>query len=158
MNGLHGNIAMKNTTYLIRFAILGISTVLVAWAGESGTVTLDPQSFLNLDTGVVSRSSGDILSSGTALVPQGSAGVYNLGNYGSSRFKAISARLAAKAPYSPAAIPADKLAHWRYLRGPYQHRDLAKVIVSARNGNSLSLEFTTFGRATRKRPVPVLRR
>src|SRR6476646_3362335 len=71
MNGLHGSVAMKNTTYLIRFAILGISTVLVAWAGESGKVTLDPQSFLNLDTGVVSRSSGDILWSGTALVPQG---------------------------------------------------------------------------------------
>jgi len=150
MNGLHGSVAMKNTTYLIRFAILGISTVLVAWAGESGKVTLDPQSFLNLDTGVVSRSSGDILWSGTALVPQGSAGVYNLGNYGSSRFNSISARLAAKAPYSPAAISADKLATGDIFGVHTNSGTYAKVIVSARDGNSLSLEFTTFGAATPK--------
>jgi len=58
-----------------------LATVLsaAAWADQSGNATLALNTFLNLDAGVVNSVGGDVLWNGTALMPQGRAGLYNLG-------------------------------------------------------------------------------
>jgi len=82
---------------------MAFSTAL--WADQSGNTTLATNSFLNLDTGVVSGADGDILWTGAALLPQGHAATHNLGKYGSRAFKVIRARDAFGASYGPAPIP-----------------------------------------------------
>ena len=76
-------------------AVLATALSTAALADQSGNATLTANAYLNLDTGAISSAGGDILWNGTALAPQGRAGLYNLGKYGSRVFKAIAVRSAA---------------------------------------------------------------
>ena len=63
---------------LVAFAVAVLTVPMAALADLSQT-TLQPNSSLNLDTGAVAGSGGDLLWNGSTLVPQGSAKVRNLG-------------------------------------------------------------------------------
>jgi len=78
-------------------------------ADQSGNVTLTANNYLDLDTGAISNAAGDVFWNGTALAAQGQAGLYNLGRFGSRVFKSITARSAARAPYSAAPVPSSAL-------------------------------------------------
>jgi len=121
---------------------LALSTA--AWADQSGNAILAANTYLNLDTGAISSAGGDILWSGTSLAPRGRAGLYNLGKYGSRVFKSIAARSAAGAPYSAVPIPAGMLVAGDVFGVHTNGGHYAKVIVTAVNGASLSLQYTTF--------------
>jgi len=62
----------------LEIAVLAIAFSSAARAAQSGSATLTTQLSLNLDTGTVSGTGGDILWNGTALTPQGRAALYNL--------------------------------------------------------------------------------
>jgi uncharacterized protein (TIGR03437 family) len=138
----------RNRKKHLALAALAIALSTAAWADQSGNATLTANTYLNLDTGAssstTSSAGGDILWNGTALVPQGRAGLYNLGKYGSRVFKSIAARSAAGAPYSAAPIPAGTLVTGDVFGVHTNGGHYAKVIVTAVNGASLSLQYTTF--------------
>lgn len=130
-------------------ATVALSAALlnVAWADQNGTATLSAYSFLNLETGAVSGSAGDVLWDGKALTPQGSAELFNLGKHGLRIFKSIKARTASSVEYSSTPIPASALVSGDIF-GVHTGTGLyAKVIVTAVDGGSLSIQFTTFSAA-----------
>jgi hypothetical protein len=128
----------------LAIVLLTIALSSAARADQSGNMTLAANTLLNLDTGVVSSTGGDLLWNGTTLSPQGRAETYNLGKYGSRAFKAIRARDASAAPYSLAPIPAGRLVVGDVFGVHTNGGNYAKAMVTAVNGGSLSLQYTTF--------------
>ncbi len=126
------------------FAVLVSLTTALAWADQSGSITLATNESFNLDTGDVSRAGGDVLWNGAELTPQGRAGLFNLGKKGARVFKFIPARSASAAPYSALAIPASLLVAGDIFGVHTNGGNYSKVIVTAATGVSLSLQYTTF--------------
>src|SRR5271165_5776284 len=124
------------------FLAAALSTA--ALADQSGNVTLTTNTSLNLDTGAISSVGGDVFWNGTALGAQGQAGLYNLGRFSSRIFKSITARTAARAPYRAAPIPASALIAGDIFGVRTNGGHYAKVSVTAVNGSSISLQYTTF--------------
>jgi hypothetical protein len=129
---------------ILTAAILANAFCAAALADQSGSATLTEGSSLNLDTGVISSVGGDVFWNGTALAAQGQAGLYNLGRFSSRVFKSITARSAARAPYSVAPIPASALIVGDIFGVRTNGGHYAKVSVTAVNGTSVSLQYTTF--------------
>jgi len=125
-------------------AVLATAFSTAAFADQSGSVTLTATSYLNLDTSAISSAGGDVLWNGTSLTVQGQAGLYNLGRFGSRVFKSITARSAARAPYSAAPIPSSALIVGDIFGVRTNGGHYAKVSVTAVNGTSVSLQYTTF--------------
>jgi uncharacterized protein (TIGR03437 family) len=134
----------RDANHRTAIVLLTIALPFAARADQSGNITLEANTFLSLDTGVVSRGGGDLLWNGSTLTPQGRAGTYNLGKYGSRAFRAIRASHAAAVPYGPLPIPAGTLVAGDVFGVHTNGGNYAKVIVTALNGTSLSLQYTTF--------------
>lgn len=81
------------------------------FADQSGNVTLTTSSSLNLDTGEIANSGGDLFWNGTELTSQGRAGLYNLGKFGPRIFKSIASRSAAREGSRPSLSARDVDAH-----------------------------------------------
>jgi len=139
---LHAIVSRKS--HCLASAVFGAVLPHAGWADRSGNTTLAANTFLNLDTGVVSGGGGDLLWNGITLTPQGRAATYNLGKYGSRAFRAIRASHASAAHYSPAPIPAGTLVAGGVFGVHTNGGNYAKAIVTAVNGGSLSLQYTTF--------------
>src|SRR5579862_6080173 len=137
-------VSTRARSYCMEIAVLAIAFSSAARAAQSGSATLTAHLSLSLDTGTVSGSGGDILWNGTALTPQGRAALYNLGKFGSRVFKSIRARSAAAPAYSAAPIPASKLIAGDIFGVHTNRGNYAKVIVTAAESGSLSLQYTTF--------------
>jgi uncharacterized protein (TIGR03437 family) len=131
----------------IGIAFLAVALHIPAWADQSGTATLQPDTFLNLDTGVVSQSGGDVFFDGSKLLPQGGAGLHNLGKVGSRIFKSIRAQQAMSVSYSAIPIPAGALVSGDVFGIHTQSGYYVKAIVSATNDGALTLKYTIFGSA-----------
>ena len=101
-------------------SFLAVALCSFALADQSGTVTLAPNTYLNLDTGAGSEAGGDILWDGLSLTPQAHAGLYNLGKYGARVFKAIHARKASSVSYSSAPISGNTLVAGDIFWSPHQ--------------------------------------
>jgi uncharacterized protein (TIGR03437 family) len=141
-------VSTRARSYRMVIAVLVIAFSSAARAAQSGNATLTAQLSLNLDTGTVSGTGGDILWNVTALTPQGRAALYNLGKFGSRVFKSIRARSAAAPAYSAAPIPASKLTAGDIFGVHTNRGNYAKVIVTAAESGSLSLQYTTFVEGT----------
>ena len=135
----------KRSVSHIRSAVLAVALSNALWADQSGAATLAPATFLNLETGAVSRSGGDIFFDGSTLAPQGGAGLFSLGKVGSRIFKSIQARHASSVSYSAAPIPAGALVSGEVFGVHTNGGHYAKVIVSATNNGTVSLQYTVFG-------------
>jgi len=133
---------MKSHYLAIYFLAAAFSTA--AMADQSGNVTLTVGSSVDLEAGATSSSGGDILWNGASLAAQGQAGLYNLGRFGSRIFRSITARSAARAPYSAAPIPASALIVGDIFGVRTNGGHYAKISVTAVNGSSISLQYTTF--------------
>lgn len=127
-------------------AILTIA-LPAAWADQSGTVTLAPNTFLNLDSGATSGTGGDILWTGIELIPQNRAELYNLGKYGARAFKSIQTRHASAARFSSTPIPAATLVPGDVFGVRSNSGRFAKMLVTAAASGSLSLQYTIFSLA-----------
>ncbi len=119
-----------------------------AWADFTGTATVLAGSGLNLATGAVTTGGGDLVYSGTQIVPQGAARAISIGNLQSGGFALIN--MATVQANDPAfnAIPAnfpvtakqgDVLAA-RTTGGYY-----AKVLVQSISSASVILQYVTYG-------------
>lgn len=108
---------------------------------DPAKLTLAVNQSLTLD-----RPSGaaDILWNGQELAPLGRAELFHLGKYGSRVFKAIRARSAARAKYSATPIPFSALVPGEIIGVHTNKNSYAKVLITAVNGGSLSLLYTTF--------------
>jgi uncharacterized protein (TIGR03437 family) len=119
----------------------------VAAADVSGTKTLTANTALNLDTGNTAASGGDLLWNGTALAPQGTAGVFNFltsGSIGASLFANIvqsTLSAVAVANYSNKAV-GDTVGA---VYGVHTNGgNFAKVLVTSNGSGSVGLQFVTF--------------
>jgi uncharacterized protein (TIGR03437 family) len=126
---------------------LSAALLSTAWANKDGSTTLAAYSFLDLETGAVSGSFGDVLWDGKALVPQGSAELFNLGKHGSRAFNSIKARTASSVEYSATPIPASALVTGDVFGVHTRAGRYAKAIVTSVDGDLLSIQFTTFAAA-----------
>jgi uncharacterized protein (TIGR03437 family) len=130
-----------------------------ALADQAGTATLSKDSFLSLETGTISGTGGDVLWNGSSLSPQGRAGIYNIGKFGSRAFKFLPARYASSVPFGVAAIPSDALVEGDVFGVHTNGGHYAKVMVTAVSGSSLSVSFTVFGVAPKPSasgPTPII--
>jgi len=134
--------SVTGTHLLIAFLTLAISNGLNA--EQSGAANLAPNSFLNLETGAVSRAGGDVFWDGVALTPQGSAGLYNLGKLGSRVFKSIRASNASSVSYASKPIPAGTLVGGDIFGVRTNAGHYAKVMVTETNSEALAVQYTVF--------------
>jgi uncharacterized protein (TIGR03437 family) len=131
-------------SHCLAVVVLTAAFSTAASADQSGNATLTANNYLNLDTGVVSGAGGDVFWNGGSLAAQGQAGLYNLGRFGSRVFKSITLRSAARAPYSSAPIPSSALIVGDIFGVRTNGGHYARVFVTAVNGPSLGLQYTTF--------------
>ncbi len=120
--------------------ILMLALSTAAFGDQSQTATLVAGSLLSFDNGRVSFSVGDILWNGTTLIPSGGVEVYNLGRYGARVFRSIGSRQASGAHFTSTAIPASSLVV-KDIFGVHTKDRYAKVIVTSKNGDSLTLHY-----------------
>jgi uncharacterized protein (TIGR03437 family) len=118
-----------------------------ALADLSETTFLQTNATLNLETGAVASSGGDILWEGSAIAPQGSAKLRNIGLLGLTNFTGLPqsyfAPQAAAATSAP--IPAAKLAPGDAFVVVTNSGHTAKVLILANSAGSITLQFTVFG-------------
>lgn len=131
--------------------IIPLSLVIIlpiaSLADLSENTILQTNTALNLDTGAVVGSGGDILWNGSTIAPQGTATVRNLGNVGSTNFNGLpeSYWISVAAGAKAAPIAANLLVAGDAFAAITNSGKIAKVLVSANSGGVISLQFTTFG-------------
>ena len=130
------------------WAALALAAFPISAADLTGTTTLTATQSLNLDTGATAPSGGDLLWSGTSITPQGSAkaGVIPILT-GASGFAALDQATlqAISGSGSSAPIPSSNLPVGTILGVLTNAAHVAKILVTANSGASITLQFTTFG-------------
>ncbi|HXP84221.1 MAG TPA: hypothetical protein VN841_05850 [Bryobacteraceae bacterium] len=123
---------------------------IAAWADITNqSVTLNSGQTLNLDTGAVGTSGGDILWTGsitTGITLQGNATGYGFpaSTLGMSAYTALTQQQLAGEPYSKSPITTvNVLAQW-IIAVHTNGGNYAKLIVTA-SSTSITFEYTTFG-------------
>jgi uncharacterized protein (TIGR03437 family) len=102
---------------------------------------------INLDTGVVGTSGGDVQWTSSGITPQGSATALHIyAAWPLAQFNTISIILVSALPgYSKATIPPAQLKVGDVLGVHTNGAHWAKIIVTATTSTSLTVQFTTFG-------------
>ena len=140
---------------IVPLAILACVFPIAAWADLSENTILQTGSALNLDTGAVVSSGGDILWNGSTIAPQGSATVYNVGNAGATNFNGLPqsywVTLAPAGSSTP--IAANVLVVGDAFVANTSSGKVAKVLVVANSGGVITLQFTTFGASASTAPA-----
>ena len=132
---------------MIALAILACAFPIVVQADLSENTILLTGSALNLDTGAVAGSGGDILWNGSTISTQGSAKLRNVGVIGSTNFNGLpeSDWDTDAAGASGTSIAANVLATGDVFVVRSNSGKTAKVMVIANTGGAITLQFTTFG-------------
>ncbi len=102
---------------------------------------------INLETGVVGTSGGDIQWTASGITPQGTATAIHLySNWPLAQFGTISVLVVSGLPgYSNATIPPSKLNVGDVIGVHTNGGHWAKIIVTATTSTTITLQFTTFG-------------
>ena len=127
---------------------LGLALLLpvAAKADLSETIVLQVDSTLNMDTGAIGASGGDILYNKLGLTPQGSAKAKALGTPGYNYPGVVEASLQLSvASASSAAIPASSLTNGKVFLVVTNSGKLAKGLIISDLGPVIWIEFTTYG-------------
>ncbi len=134
---------MKNTRYGLTLLVLALPGAVLADLNQ--TTTLQATTSLNLDTGATSGAGGDLLWNGTALTPQGRARAVNLA-LNQAAFEGFTEAQARPLLVigSAAPIPASALLVNTFFLALSNGGNVAKVLVTAKSGTSITLRFTTF--------------
>ena len=132
---------------MIALAILACASPIAAWADLSENTILQTSSALNLDTGAVASSGGDILWNGSTIARQGSATLRNLGVAGATNFNGLpeSYWVTAAGGASATSIAANLLVTGDVFVAITNSGKIAKVMVVANSGGAIIFQFTTFG-------------
>lgn len=139
---------------IIALAMVACAFPIAALADLSGTTTLPSGSTLNLETGAIATSGGDILFNSSGITPQGSAKAVNFPNPENPAGFAIITLIEVSIwpGYASATIPTSTL-ETTFLGPPYGDVFLvhtngghyAKVLVTASTSSTITLMYTTFG-------------
>jgi len=129
-----------------RIAIAILAFPIAALADVSGTTTLEANTNLNLDTGATAATGGDLRWNGSTITPQGTARAFNVGPLGQNGFdNAVEATVRPLLVVATAAaIPANVLVVNDYFVVLTNGRNAAKVLVKAKSGTAITLQFVTF--------------
>ena len=132
---------------IVALAILACALPLAVWADLSENTILQTGSALNLDTGAVAGSGGDILWNGSTIARQGSATLRNLGNLGATNFNGLDQSYwdTVAGGASGTSIAANLLVSGDGFAAITNSGKIAKVLVVANSGGVITLQFTTFG-------------
>jgi uncharacterized protein (TIGR03437 family) len=132
---------------IITLATLACAFPIAALADLSENTILQTGSALNLDTGAVASSGGDILWNGSIIVRQGSATLRNLGLAGTTNFNGLPESYwdTAAGGASATSIAANLLVTGDVFVAITNSGKIAKVLVVANSGGGITLQFTTFG-------------
>jgi uncharacterized protein (TIGR03437 family) len=127
--------------------VLAIVFPATVFADLNQTNVLTAGTTINLDTGVVGTSGGDIQWTPSGITPQGRATALHIySNWPLAQFGTISIILVSALPgYSNATIPASKLTVGDVFGVHTNGAHWAKVIVTATSPTSITVQFTTFG-------------
>jgi len=130
---------------ILALLILALTFSLAALADLNQTTTLQANSRLNLDTGTMPSSGGDLLWNGTTITPQGTAKAYtfpfpigSLDGLPKAYFDSF------KIVASSATIPASALVVGNVFAMFSNGGNTAGVLVTAKSGSSITLQFITF--------------
>jgi uncharacterized protein (TIGR03437 family) len=136
---------MKRLKVQSTIAILMLGLPVAALADLSGTQTLNAGQTLNLDTGTVGTSGGDIVWN-DGITFGGLATGINLGALGAQGFGALSQQtLSLFGAFDSFPIPASSLIITDVFAVLTNGGHYAAVLVTAVSGTSITLQFTTFG-------------
>jgi uncharacterized protein (TIGR03437 family) len=133
--------------FVNRVAVLLLSLACLALADLSLTVILSTGQNLNLETGAVTATGGDIAFQGSSITFGASDSAFVLGNLGAGGFALIDeATLEATAPiYTSTPLSGSNLAVGIVFGVHDSANHYAKVLITAVSSSSLTVQFTTFG-------------
>ena len=137
-------------------AFLLLLVPLAALADVTNGLVLQTNNGLNLDTGSkVVAGSGDLLWTGSSLVPQGRATSVTLGALGISGYNALTqaALNGSKSAATSTAIQSSSLPATEVVAVFTNGGHPAKLYISTNSGGSLSVLFTTYTSAASSGPV-----
>ncbi len=140
---------------LVALSILACTFSVAARADLSESTVLQTGSALNLDTGAVLNSGGDILWNGSTIAPQGSATVRNFGVLGGTNFDGLpqSYWVDGAAGGKSTPIAANLLVPGDVFAAITNSGKVSKVLVGTNSGGIITLRFTTFGAAASTAPA-----
>jgi uncharacterized protein (TIGR03437 family) len=143
------DLSMKETLSMriLASAILACALPIAVRADLSENTILQTGSALNLDTGAVAGSGGDILWNGSTIARQGSATLRNNGVVGSTNFNGLPESYwdTDAGGASGTSIAANVLVTGDVFVAISNSGKIAKVMVIANTGGAITLQFTTFG-------------
>lgn len=127
--------------------LLLLSLAPLAFADLNLTPTLSTGQSVNLETGAVTASGGDLVFQGSSITFAANDGAYILGNLGAGGFALINeATLSAVAPiYTTTPITGSNLAAGIVFGVHDGAGHFAKVLIMSVSSSSLTIQFTTFG-------------
>ena len=130
-----------------RVLALLLSLAPLAFADLNLTPTLSTGQSVNLETGAVTASGGDLVFQGSSITFAANDGAYILGNLGAGGFALINeATLSAVAPiYATTPITGSNLAAGIVFGVHDGAGHYAKVLIMSVSSSSLTIQFTTFG-------------
>ncbi len=130
-----------------RASLLFLLLATLASADLSLTTTLATGQNLNLETGSLTQTGGDIAFQGNSVAFNANASRYVLGNIGAGGFALINAAtLMATAPiYTNTPLTGSNLAVGIVFGVHDNANHYAKVLITAVSSTSITIQFTTFG-------------
>lgn len=135
---------MRKLVWTCVVAMFGIP--MAGLADVSGTPTLPVGTMLNLDTGATGSSGGDLLWTGTSLVPQPGVGTFAIPGGGAQVYSALTQALVTGLPVSNSPIALAALTPNAVFAFKTKSGNVGKMlVVSAAAGGPLNLQFTTYG-------------
>src|ERR1700733_12019812 len=124
-------------------AVLALALPIAALADVTGTLTLAPNTKLNLDTGKIVTGAADVSWDGTKLTPLREAGVFDLPDGGQSEYNDLTqadlvnfAAVISVSAITPAANDV--------IAASTNGGNFVKILVQSISGGSITLEFTTY--------------
>jgi uncharacterized protein (TIGR03437 family) len=136
---------MPNSFRGLATALLALPTIMFADLSQSPI--LPSGKTINLDTGAIANSGGDIAFTGTSITLQGNATAYVLGNAGAGQFALTNQQtLATLGPlYTQTPISGTTVAVNTVFAVYTNAGHYAKILITAVSSSSITIQFTTYG-------------
>jgi uncharacterized protein (TIGR03437 family) len=149
---------LRNLLNATTIGILAMVFPIAVLAQSSGTLALSSGQNVNLDTGTVVNTGGDLSWNGSAFTPQGTATAANITTFlgmGSATFNSLSqAELSALSfDYSNAAVTESSLGVGGILAVSTNGGNYAALLVTAQSGTSVTFQYMTFGSSAPSGPT-----
>jgi len=144
---------MRSLLITTTVAILTAAFPIAALANLTGTPTLAPGTSLSFDTGATTASGADVIWSGTALTPQGGAGLIEAGTALAASFPSLTSAFLPSTGYTANQISLGQMVVNNVFFYKTNGGNRGAAIVTAVNGQTITLNFITFGTLGQAGPV-----